>query len=167
MQTMHCILQKRFTCRIAYNGNDFSNRCITKCVELISKKFPQIHVGAGTLLTVDYLQKAIDAGAKFGLSSGLNVDVCTEAKTKKFPFIPAVMTPSEIETAYNLGYSILKLFPAAQLGGTAFLKAMLGPYEQLNLQFIPMGGTKPDNMNDYLKMKNVIELAEAGWQQKK
>ncbi len=68
------------------------------------------------------------------------------------------MTPSEIETAYNLGYSILKLFPAAQLGGTAFLKAMLGPYEQLNLHFIPMGGTKPDNMNDYLKMKNVIAV---------
>ena len=68
------------------------------------------------------------------------------------------MTPSEIETAYNLGYSILKLFPAAQLGGTAFLKAMSGPYEQLNLHFIPMGGTNINNMNEYLQMKNVIAV---------
>jgi 2-dehydro-3-deoxyphosphogluconate aldolase/(4S)-4-hydroxy-2-oxoglutarate aldolase len=136
----------------------FRTDAAAKCVELISKKFPEMQLGTGTLLTVDYLQKAINAGAKFGLSSGLNVDVCKEAKAKNFPFIPAVMTPSEIETAYNLGYSILKLFPAAQIGGTAFLKAMLGPYEQLNLHFIPMGGTNPENMNDYLKMKNVIAV---------
>ncbi len=136
----------------------FRTDAAAKCVELIGKKFPEMQLGAGTLLTIEYLKKAINAGAKFGLSSGLNIDVCQEAKAQNFPFIPAVMTPSEIETAYNLGYSILKLFPAAQLGGTGFLKAMLGPYEQLNLHFIPMGGTNITNMNDYLKMKNVIAV---------
>ena len=117
-----------------------------------------MHVGAGTLLTVDQLKKAIDAGAQFGLSSGLNTKVCIEAAAMKFPFIPGVMTPSEIELAYGIGYSIQKLFPAAPLGGTSFLKALLGPYDQLDLQFIPMGGVNISNMNDYLKLKNVIAV---------
>ena len=127
-------------------------------VRLIRKNFPEMYIGAGTLLTVDFVRKAVDAGAQFGLSSGLNINVCKEAKQLGFPFIPGVMTPSEIELSYELGYSIQKLFPAAQLGGPSFIKAMLGPYEQLNIQFIPMGGVNLSNMNDYLKLKNVIAV---------
>lgn len=136
----------------------FRTEAAAASVNLIKKKFPELHVGAGTLLTIDQLRKAIDAGAQFGLSSGLNSKVCIEAKELDFPFVPGVMTPSEIELAYELGYSIQKLFPVAQLGGISFLKALLGPYEQLNIQFIPMGGVNLSNMNDYLKQKNVIAI---------
>jgi len=136
----------------------FRTEVAAKAVNAIRRNFPEMHIGAGTLLTVEQLKKALDAGAQFGLSSGLNTKVCVEAKQLNFPFIPGVMTPSEIEQAYEHGYSIQKLFPAAQLGGTSFLKAMLGPYEQLNIQFIPMGGVNLSNMNDYLKQKNVITI---------
>lgn len=129
-----------------------------KAINIIRKNFAEMYVGAGTILNINSLKQAIDAGAQFGLSSSLNSKVCNEAKQLNFPFIPGVMTPSEVELAYNLDYSIQKLFPAAQLGGKDFLKAMLGPYEQLNLQFIPMGGVNILNMNDYLKLKNVIAV---------
>lgn len=136
----------------------FRTEVAAASVNLIRNNFPELYVGAGTLLTVDQLKKAMDAGAQFGLSSGLNSKVCVEAKKLYFPFIPGVMTPSEIELAYELGYSIQKLFPAAQLGGISFLKALLGPYEQLAIQFMPMGGVNLSNMNDYLKQKNVIAI---------
>jgi 2-dehydro-3-deoxyphosphogluconate aldolase / (4S)-4-hydroxy-2-oxoglutarate aldolase len=142
-----------FTMEITFRTNAAAD-----CVTAISKNFPEMHIGAGTLLTVDTLNKAIDAGAEFGLSSSLNTKVCTAATQKKFPFIPGVMTPSEIELAYELGYDIQKLFPASQIGGASFLKAMLGPYEQLNIQFIPMGGINISNMHEYLQLENVIAI---------
>ena len=79
-------------------------------------------VGAGTLLTNGQVTNAVNAGAYFGLSPGLNQTVCNEAKHIGLPFIPGVMTPSEIELANELGYTIQKLFPAGRIGGTFFLK---------------------------------------------
>ncbi len=127
-------------------------------VSAIRKKFPEMFVGAGTLLTTSLMSDAINAGAQFGLSSSLNTKVCGEAKQKKFPFIPGVMTPSEIELAYELGYDIQKLFPASQIGGASFLKAMLGPYDQLEIKFVPMGGINVSNMHEYHQLKNVIAV---------
>ena len=127
-------------------------------ITAIRKNFPEMYVGAGTLLNVELLQQAIDAGAQFGLSAGLNPKVCKQATGINFPFIPGVMTPSEIEQAADLGYTIQKLFPINQIGGAAYLKAMLGPYEQLDIQFIPMGGINISNIRDYLKLKNVTAV---------
>ena len=127
-------------------------------VSAIRKKFPEMFVGAGTLLTTSLMSDAINAGAQFGLSSSLNTKVCDEAKQKNFPFIPGVMTPSEIELAYELGYDIQKLFPASQIGGASFLKAMLGPYDQLEIKFVPMGGINVSNMREYHQLKNVIAV---------
>jgi 2-dehydro-3-deoxyphosphogluconate aldolase/(4S)-4-hydroxy-2-oxoglutarate aldolase len=126
-------------------------------IHAIRKRFPGICVGAGSLLTTEQVHKAIDAGAQFGLSPGLS-QVCREAADLGFPFIPGVMTPSEIENANSLGYPIQKLFPAEPMGGISYLKAMLGPYEQLNIQFIPMGGVNLNNMHAYLQLKNVIAV---------
>ena len=127
-------------------------------VSAIRKIFPEMFVGAGTLLTTSLMSDAINAGAQFGLSSSLNTRVCNEARQKNFPFIPGVMTPSEIELAYELGYDIQKLFPASQIGGASFLKAMLGPYEQLDIKFVPMGGINVSNMREYHQLKNVIAV---------
>lgn len=129
-----------------------------KAITAIRKTFPEMYVGAGTILNTAQLQKAINAGAQFGLSPGLNQTVVNETKLSSFPFIPGVMTPSEIELACEQGFGIQKLFPAEQVGGIAFLKAMQGPYEQLNVQFIPMGGVSPANIGDYTKLKNVIAV---------
>jgi 2-dehydro-3-deoxyphosphogluconate aldolase/(4S)-4-hydroxy-2-oxoglutarate aldolase len=115
-------------------------------------------IGAGTILTTAQLQSAIGAGAVFGLSPSLNIDVLAEAVRNRFPFIPGVMTPSEIDTAFAESFSILKLFPASSIGGVSFLKAMQGPYAHLNIQFIPMGGVSPENMSDYLAQPNVIAV---------
>ena len=136
----------------------FRTSVAVHAVSRIRKEFPEMFVGAGTILNVNSLKDAANAGAQFGLSSSLNSKVCNEANQMKFPFIPGVMTPSEIELANELGYTIQKLFPAEQLGGASFLKAMLGPYGQLNLQFIPMGGVNLSNINIYLQLKNVIAV---------
>ena len=136
----------------------FRTAIAEKAIAAIRKKFPEMNVGAGTLLNASQLQKAYNTGALFGLSPALNQTVINEAKRVNLPFIPGVMTPSEIELANELGFSIHKLFPAEQIGSISFLKAMLGPYEQLNLQFIPMGGVRIDNMAEYLKLKNVIAV---------
>jgi 2-dehydro-3-deoxyphosphogluconate aldolase/(4S)-4-hydroxy-2-oxoglutarate aldolase len=127
-------------------------------IALIRKRFPEMSVGAGTLLHAEQFQQAINAGALFGLAPGFNPISCKIATEKKFPFIPGVMTPSEIELACSMGFNVLKLFPAAQIGGVDFLKALNGPYEQLQLQFIPMGGVSLLNLSDYLHLNNVIAV---------
>lgn len=136
----------------------FRTQQAAAAIEMIRKNFPEMNIGAGTLLSIEQLRDAINAGAQFGLSPSLNKTICNEAKQLAFSFIPGVITPGEIEFAHELGYIILKLFPASQIGGASFLKAMLGPYEQLSIQFIPMGGVNQNNMNDYLKLKNIIAL---------
>ena len=136
----------------------FRTMVAEKAIAAIRQTFPEMHVGAGTLLSPGQLTKAANAGAHFGLSPGFNQTVCNQAKRMGFPFIPGVMTPSEIELANELGYNIMKLFPAEQIGGISFLKAMLGPYEQLDIKFIPMGGINIGNMVDYINVKNVIAV---------
>jgi 2-dehydro-3-deoxyphosphogluconate aldolase/(4S)-4-hydroxy-2-oxoglutarate aldolase len=136
----------------------FRTGMAANAIEQIRKKFPEINIGAGTLLSPDQVKEANNAGAQFGLSPGFNQQVCNEAARYQMPFIPGVMTPSEIEIACSQGYTILKLFPAEQLGGLAFLKAMQGPYEQLKVQFIPMGGVNINNLEEYISLKNVIAV---------
>lgn len=127
-------------------------------IKIIREKLPEIYIGAGTLLTSEQVQKALDSGAHFGLSPGLNPSVCRAAIKKKLPFIPGVMTPSEIELAFEMGLNIQKIFPMEQVGGVAFLKAIQGPYGHLDLQFVPMGGVSEDNFKAYLDMPNVIAI---------
>jgi len=136
----------------------FRTAFAVQAIAAIRKNFPEMNIGAGTLLSVDQLKSAMNAGAQFGLSPSLNKTICEEANLINFPFIPGVMTPSDIEFAHELDYHILKLFPATQLGGASFLKAMLGPYQQLNVQFIPMGGVNINNMKEYMQLKNVIAV---------
>ena len=127
-------------------------------IRSIVTHYPNLVVGAGTILSISQLHQAIAAGAMFGLSPSLNIAIVNEATRLKFPFIPGVMTPSEIETAANLGCTILKLFPASCIGGVSFLKALQGPYAHLNVAFIPMGGVNLQNMKDYLAIDSVIAV---------
>lgn len=127
-------------------------------IRSIATAYPHLAIGAGTILTVEQLNQAMDAGASFGLSPSLNLAVVKEASRLSFPFIPGVMTPSEIELAFEHGCKVLKLFPASCIGGTSFLKALQGPYGHLDIHFIPMGGVNLQNMKDYLLLNNVVAV---------
>lgn len=133
-----------------------------KCIYIIRKTFPEMHIGAGTILTAMQVNQSIDAGASFGLSPGFNPDVASVATKNNFPFIPGVMTPSDIELAYQSGFSILKIFPIQQIGGIDFLKALAGPYGHLDLKYIPMGGINNANLKSYIDHKSVI-AAGGSW----
>jgi 2-dehydro-3-deoxyphosphogluconate aldolase/(4S)-4-hydroxy-2-oxoglutarate aldolase len=136
----------------------FRTSAAAEAINLIRKNLPEMYVGAGTLLSGIQIKQAVEAGAQFGLAPGFNPSVCNNAIKNNLPFIPGVMTPSEIERAAEMGFDILKLFPAAQLDGIGFLKALSEPYLQLQTKFIPMGGVSVHNMNEYLQQKNVIAV---------
>lgn len=136
----------------------FRTTAASGAIAIIRKNFPEMYVGAGTLLSSLQLQQAMDTGAQFGLAPGFNPAICKNALDHRFPFIPGVMSPSEIESAAEMGFKILKLFPASQLGGVDFLKAMQDPYQSLQIKFIPMGGVSIHNMNEYLQLENVVAV---------
>jgi len=126
--------------------------CALASITAIRKTFPQMHVGAGTVLSIDQLKQAIDAGATFAVAPGLNEKVVTAARDLNVPFIPGVMTPTETDRAIELGCCILKLFPASVLGGPTMLKTLAAPFAHTGAKFIPMGGVSQDNAAEYLSM---------------
>ena len=136
----------------------FRTGVAAEAIQMIREKLPGMYIGAATLLSAGQVDEAIAAGAQFGLAPGFNPAVCDHALIRNFPFIPGVMTPSEAELAAEKGFSILKLFPASQIDGPAFLKALYQVYTQLQLKFIPMGGVSINNMQEYLQQKNVIAV---------
>jgi 2-dehydro-3-deoxyphosphogluconate aldolase/(4S)-4-hydroxy-2-oxoglutarate aldolase len=139
-------------------------------IAAVAKAVPEMHVGAGTVTRASEVQSVIDAGATFALSPGMSVDILKQAIDKALPFVPGVMTPSEVMVARELGFSLMKLFPATQAGGLGMLKALAGPLG--DVQFCPTGGVSLDNMNDFLALSNVamvggswltpVALAEQG-----
>lgn len=123
-----------------------------------SKRFPELFLGAGTILNTDDLHRAFDAGARFAVAPGFNPKVLREAVEHALPFSPGVCTPSEIEQAYDLGCPFLKFFPAEAAGGTAMLKSMSAPYKHLGIRFMPTGGVTSANAAEYLSMREVAAV---------
>ena len=119
----------------------------------IARHVPQMKVGAGTVLDATDMARVHDAGATFALSPGLTDALAQAARTRNMPFVPGVMTPSEIMLARDQGLRLVKLFPAAQIGGVSMLKALAGPLGEM--QFCPTGGITPENMLEFLKQPNV------------
>jgi 2-dehydro-3-deoxyphosphogluconate aldolase / (4S)-4-hydroxy-2-oxoglutarate aldolase len=111
-------------------------------------------VGAGTVLSSEQLEQAVDAGARFAVAPGTNDRVVEAAQRSDVPFIPGVATPSEIEHARALGCPVLKVFPASVVGGPAFLKAVAPVYP--DVRFVPTGGVNPDNLVSYLEVPAVL-----------
>lgn len=129
-----------------------------EAIKIIHRNFPEVVVGAGTILTVSQLKEAIQAGAMFGLSPGLNKHVVEAAACLKYPFIPGVMTPTELEYALSLSCRFVKLFPIEQMGGVKFIHALEGPYAHTGMRYIPMGGVNFSNMASYLSAPFVIAI---------
>ena len=110
-------------------------------------------VGAGTILTTEQADRAIDAGASFLLAPGTNPRVVEHCLKRDVPITPGVATPTDIELAMSLGLRVLKFFPVENLGGIKMLKAVSAPYAQV--QFLPTGGISRDKLLDYLRLPSV------------
>lgn len=125
-----------------------------KAIEIISKEFPSMNVGAGTVCNSDDLIKAKNAGAKFVFSPGISDELINSAKENDITLIPGVATASEVMKAQNSGIFYCKLFPATLAGGVDILKAFQGPFAKMN--FCPTGGVNLENLNEFLSLKNVL-----------
>ena len=132
----------------------FRTASAAEAIKNISSAYPDMLIGAGTVLTTEQVDKAIEAGAKFLVSPGLNPKVTAYALSKGMPMLPGCSNPSDVEAALELGLSTVKFFPAEAAGGLKMLKAMAAPYGQL--KFMPTGGISADNLLEYLKFNKIV-----------
>ena len=132
----------------------FRTDAAEESIRIMTKKFPEMLVGAGTVLTTEQADRAISAGARFLVSPGINPDVVKHCLAKGYPIVPGCATPSEVETAISLGLDTVKFFPAEAAGGIAMIKAMSAPYGKI--KFMPTGGIGEGNLNDYLSFAKIF-----------
>lgn len=123
-------------------------------IKRMTEAYPDMLVGAGTVLTCEQVDAAIKAGAKFCVAPGLNPKVVKHCLEKGVPFAPGLSSASEIEQALELGLDFAKFFPAEQAGGLSYIKAVCGPYT--TMRFMPTGGVTADNLNTYLAYKKIV-----------
>ena len=127
-------------------------------VRVVRQEVPEMMVGAGTVLTVEQVQAVAAAGAAFGVAPGMNRRVVTAAESAGLPFMPGVLTPSDVEQALECDCRVLKFFPAEPIGGLPYLKSMAAPYAHLDLRFIPLGGLSAANARAYLEYRQVLAV---------
>ena len=132
----------------------YRTSCANEAIRLMAKNFPDMLIGAGTVLTIEQVDEAIEAGAKFIVSPGLNPDVVKHCIERNIPIVPGTATPSDMEKAISLGLKVVKFFPAEANGGIKSIKAMAAPYG--DLEFMPTGGINASNLNDYLSFPKII-----------
>lgn len=132
----------------------FRTAAAKESIAAIAKAYPDMIVGAGTVLTCEQVDDAVTAGAKFIVSPGFNPEVVKYCLSKGVPMAPGISNPSGIEQALSLGLDVVKFFPAEQAGGIAMIKAMSAPYG--NVKFMPTGGLNPANINDYLSFNKIL-----------
>jgi 2-dehydro-3-deoxyphosphogluconate aldolase/(4S)-4-hydroxy-2-oxoglutarate aldolase len=125
-----------------------------QAIKVISKEAPGILLGAGTVLTVDQVDKAITAGAKFIVSPGFNPKVVSYCIGKGIPVVPGCSNPTDIEMALEMGLEVVKFFPAEQAGGLEYIKAISAPYSSVS--FIPTGGINAQNIGKYIAYEKVL-----------
>ncbi|MDR0401456.1 MAG: bifunctional 4-hydroxy-2-oxoglutarate aldolase/2-dehydro-3-deoxy-phosphogluconate aldolase [Endomicrobium sp.] len=132
----------------------FRTKAAKKSIMSISREFPKMLIGAGTVLTTQHVDEAIYAGAKFIVTPGLNPKIVKYCIEKNITIIPGCSSPTDIEIAIELGVNTVKIFPVENIGGLNMIKALSAPYTNMN--FIPTGGINLKNINSYLSFKKVI-----------
>ena len=125
-----------------------------ECLEKIAQEFPDVQVGAGTVLSADHAKRTLECGAKFIVSPGLTDGVVEIALSNDVPVLPGIATASELQKAWNMGLRTVKLFPASLAGGPNMIKALSSVFRDVS--FMPTGGVKPANLSDYLSIPAVI-----------
>ena len=132
----------------------FRSAAAEEAIRLVRQHYPEVLIAAGTVLTAEQVVKAKNAGADFVVTPGLKPTIVKLCQDLDFPITPGVNNPMSIEAALALGIEAVKFFPAEASGGVKMIKALLGPYA--NLQIMPTGGISPSNIKDYLAIPNIV-----------
>ncbi len=132
----------------------FRTEAAEEAIKIMSQEFPEMLVGAGTVLTTDQVDRAVAAGAKFIVSPGLNPKIVRYCTERNIPITPGTCNPSDVELAIELGLEVVKFFPAEASGGLEMIKAMSAPYT--NVRFMPTGGINQKNLTTYLDFPKII-----------
>ena len=132
----------------------FRTEAAEECIRIMSEKFPEMFVGAGTILTTEQVDRAVAAGAKFIVSPGLNPRIVKYCVEKGIVITPGCANASDMEQALENGLEVVKFFPAEPAGGLNMIKALAAPY--VGLKFMPTGGISPKNVRDYLAYNRII-----------
>lgn len=142
----------------------FRTAAAEESIKIMSSKFPEMIVGAGTVLTTEQADRAVAAGAKFIVSPGLNPKVVKHCLDKGYPIVPGTSNPSDVEVAIELGLDVVKFFPAEAAGGLNMIKSMAAPYTQM--KFMPTGGINASNLKSYLDFGKIV-CCGGSWMVKK
>ncbi len=134
----------------------FRTACAKDAIEYAVKNYPDMNIGAGTVINVEQCKQALKVGAKFIVSPGLSPAVAKICAENKIPYYPGCVTPTEIMQALELGISIVKFFPANVYGGLKALKALSAPFPQV--KFIPTGGVNRENLDEFLAFDKVYAV---------
>ncbi len=132
----------------------FRTEAAEESIKRMSAAYPDMLVGAGTVLTKEQVDRAVAAGAKFIVSPGFDPEIVDYCLEKEYPVFPGIITPSELAQAVKRGLRVVKFFPAEQFGGVATIKALAAPYTQV--KFMPTGGVNAKNLPDYLGFNKII-----------
>ena len=132
----------------------FRTDAAEESIRIMTEQFPQMLVGAGTVLTTEQVDRAVAAGAKFIVSPGLNPIIVKYCVEKGILITPGCSNPSDIEVALENGLEVVKFFPAEPAGGLNMIKAMAAPY--VGVKFMPTGGINPTNVRDYLAYDRIL-----------
>ena len=142
----------------------FRTEAAEESIKIMSEKYPELIVGAGTVLTPEQADRAMAAGSKFIVSPGLNPKVVKHCLDKGYPIVPGTSNPSDVETAIELGLDTVKFFPAEAAGGLKMIKSMAAPYTKMH--FMPTGGINADNLKSYLDFNKIV-CCGGSWMVKK
>ena len=134
----------------------FRTACAAEAIEYASKSYPEMSIGAGTVINAEQCKAALAAGATFIVSPGLSFDVARVCKENNVPYYPGCVTPTEIMAALDLGITTVKFFPANVYGGLKALKALSAPFPQV--KFIPTGGVDRGNIDEFLAFDKVAAI---------
>lgn len=132
----------------------FRSEAAEEAIKLVHQQYPEVLIAAGTVLTKEQVLAAKNAGADCIVTPGFNPNIVKYCQELNIPVTPGVNNPMAIESALELGIQAVKFFPAEASGGVKMIKALLGPYG--NLQIMPTGGISPQNIKDYLAIPNVV-----------
>ena len=132
----------------------FRTAAAEESIRIMASEFPEMLVGAGTVLTTEQVDRAVNAGAKFIVSPGLNPKIVKYCIEKGVPVTPGTANPSDVEQAIELGLEVVKFFPAEAAGGLNMIKSMAAPYTQM--KFMPTGGIGVNNLKDYLSFDKIL-----------
>lgn len=132
----------------------FRTAAAEEAIKIMRKAYPDMLIGAGTVLTTEQVDKAVNAGATFIVSPGLNPKIVKYCVDRNITIVPGCSSPSDIETAMEFGLEVVKFFPAEAAGGLPMIKAMSAPY--VNMKFMPTGGINAKNLLSYLDFNKII-----------